>query len=357
MMNEWSINASSTWMMERRKRMMVSLVLVISLASEIMAFVPLLAPTSSSRSTVKLSPQQQPQGPWHPTTSSIGFVVVMKAAKSKKEDDDDEDEEEDNLKKQMAAVGMDQAFRQLSSLDSLLDDDNDKKPSSTSMAPLDDESKTQLLQSSQEPPSLEQEIQVFKGLLEDSERDAVDLYADVLEEMGGTPQEQIQLDEATPTQQILVQETIKPTSMSGSSDMRLPSETETQALLDQAIQEALEEARNMAPSEAARKKLSDSILDDEDIMKEIEEIFERGNEQLLASLEEIRQEQVRYVTSTLFSHTPNPSGSRNIGIYSHHFNCLGPVLSCLVLSCRIVSCCVVVIVVVWKHETIGQNKC
>jgi hypothetical protein len=39
--------------------------------------------------------------------------------------------------------------------------------------------------------------------------------------------------------------------------------------------------------------IAESILDDKEIMKEIEVIFERGNEKLMASLEEIRKEQVR----------------------------------------------------------------
>jgi hypothetical protein len=44
--------------------------------------------------------------------------------------------------------------------------------------------------------------------------------------------------------------------------------------------------------------ISKSILDDKEIMKEIEVIFERGNEKLMASLEEIRTEQVRTQTTT-----------------------------------------------------------
>lgn len=171
-----------------------------------------------------------------------------------------------------AQSGMDEAFRQLNSLDSLGDG-----PKGESTVKMDEQSKAQL--SSAEEASLEEEVRLFKGMLQDSEQDASELYSDVMKEMGGTPKaEGMPKEKRDP--EIYIQE-----RSSGSIPR---SEEDAQKFMDQAIQEALEEAKSMAPD---GRKMSDSILDDEEIMKEIEEIFEKGNEKLLASLEEIRKEQ------------------------------------------------------------------
>lgn len=169
-------------------------------------------------------------------------------------------------------TGMEEAFRQLESLDTL----RDQKAEST--VKLDEQSKAKLKADAAADPSLEEEVKLFKGMLQDSEADESELYSDVMKDMGGTPKE------APPPkkeeQEIWVQE----------SESIPRSEEDTQKFMDQAIQEALEEAKSMTP-DGISKKMSDSILDDEEIMAEIEEIFEKGNEKLLAGLQEIREEQ------------------------------------------------------------------
>jgi hypothetical protein len=226
---------------------MVSLVMLHSAA---WAFAP--------RPTLQFAPR---------TRIQRGENICVVAAKDKMNSEDEEE----------TLTGMDAAFRQLGALDSLGEKGTQ---SSTTTVQLDEASKAEL---KNEAPSLEQQVKLFKGLLEDSEQDQGDLYSDVIKEMGGTPVEQ----QFPPEQQIIVEETTLPTS--SNSDIP-PSEQDTQKFMDRAIQEALEDARKMAPGDA--RKMSDSILDDEEIMKEIEEIFERGNEKLMAGLEEIRQEQV-----------------------------------------------------------------
>jgi hypothetical protein len=231
-----------------------------------------------SRTRIRERHSRQPQ----PPTDKNCFVVAAAKAKKNSEDDDDE----------KFPTGMDAAFRQLGALDSLGDPQEGSKQKST--VQLDEQSKAELLLRGEEAPSLEQEVKLFKELLEDAEQDQGTLYSDVIKEMGGTPQPQQQQEQ--PPRQIIVEETFlleTPSSLStsSSSSFKPPTEQDTQKFMDLAIQEALEEARRMAPA-ADASKMSDSILDDEEIMKEIEEIFEKGNEKLMASLEEIRQEQV-----------------------------------------------------------------
>ena len=64
--------------------------------------------------------------------------------------------------------------------------------------------------------------------------------------------------------------------------------------MQDALQEALQQVKVNNP------RMSDSILDDQEIMREIEGIFEQGNEKLMASLEEIRREQVRGFVCLVF---------------------------------------------------------
>jgi hypothetical protein len=65
--------------------------------------------------------------------------------------------------------------------------------------------------------------------------------------------------------------------------------------MNQALQEALKEAKSKTPNELADM----NPLDDEEMMEEIKQVFEKANDELLASLEDIRKEQVR--TSLLLS--------------------------------------------------------
>jgi hypothetical protein len=68
----------------------------------------------------------------------------------------------------------------------------------------------------------------------------------------------------------------------------IPTGFKNEAFMNQAIDEALDEAKEH--SDDVVKK--ESLLDNKEIMAEIEKIFDRANDQLLQGLEEIRFEQV-----------------------------------------------------------------
>ena len=204
------------------------------------------------------------------------------AARKKRNDDDDDDDEGPK-------TGMEDAFRQFDALDSL-----GEKEGLASTVKLDDDAKAAL---KSEAASMEKEVELFTSMLGDSDQDA---YSDVMKDLGGTPKDLPPPPDKSERQISIVEGSVPSSSSttSKSSQSNIPkSEEDTEKFMNQAIQEALDEARAMSPSDAAGKKMSDSILDDEEIMKEIEEIFEKGNEKLLASLEEIRKEQVRFVTT------------------------------------------------------------
>lgn len=67
------------------------------------------------------------------------------------------------------------------------------------------------------------------------------------------------------------------------------SSSSSSVLEDPAMQQALADALQEA---SAKNPTASQALNDKEIMKEIEAIMERGNAELLESLEEIRQEQV-----------------------------------------------------------------
>merc|ERR1712038_785902 len=65
---------------------------------------------------------------------------------------------------------------------------------------------------------------------------------------------------------------------------------DTDMLMKRALEEAMDEVKSKAP-EPGRSDLTESILDDKEMMKEINAIFDRANEQLLDSIAEIKDEQ------------------------------------------------------------------
>jgi hypothetical protein len=197
--------------------------------------------------------------------------IIMSAQKDDGADGDDED---------AIVPGMADAFRQLGDLDSL-GDGEEAKPASQPIKKPTLSSPDESLPSV-EPAPPEKEVQMYKAMVQDLEDQSEDdLYSNVLADMGGSagPKE----PQASPTTSVDVIE----------SDTTLG---ETDEFMNQALNEAMKEVKLNNPS------IAESILDDKEIMKEIEVIFERGNEKLMASLEEIRQEQVRRRTTALLTH-------------------------------------------------------
>ena len=175
-------------------------------------------------------------------------------------------------------AGMAEAFRQLESLDSLgnekettedggvsLPDGIEKVDLSRVGLPTDDTTSKDA-----ETSSPEKEVQMYTDMVKDLEDQSEDqLYSDVLKDMGG--------DSATTPKSA-------PSSPAAPSP-KIDLNGDTEEFMNQALKEAMSEVKINNP------KISKSILDDQEIMKEIEEIFDRGNEKLMESLEEIRQEQ------------------------------------------------------------------
>lgn len=229
--------------MNRRCHMLLCLVVGLLVATKRISIASAFAPALSTLTTRSSLSVTVPQ-----VTRRQSTVLRFAKQDKKQSDDGDEDDEE-------VALGMEQAFEKLESLASL---DEDSVSAPPKKRPTTKETSSSSL-------PLEQEIEVYKNLVGESESKQ-DVYSDVLADMV--------------------------TEKSTSSSTSAASSTSSNILDDPAMQQALAEAMQ----EAAAKNpntASSSPLDDQEIMEEIKVIMERGNAELLASLEEIRQEQVR----------------------------------------------------------------
>jgi hypothetical protein len=199
------------------------------------------------------------------TKQSRSVTLLARADESSDDDDSAQD------------GAMADAFRQLESLDaeSLLggavgDQANLSPPPITTSISMGEGT-----MASPEPPSLETEAKVYQDYLQEVEgKSEEDMYGDMLSDMGGS---------SSPSR------SKAPTSSSSSSSVRSSSSVSNNndELWNRALEEAMEDVKLNNPG------ISDSIMDDAGFRKEIEAIFERGNDKLLESLEEIRREQVR----------------------------------------------------------------
>lgn len=233
--------------------------------------------------------------------------------------DSGEDEENDCSSQQQP--GMDEAFRLLDSMLRSMDDDEPPPLPATASSETDKQQRplnaavnkidvtaldrsALVLESSSVVQSVspEKEIAVYKLMMEELEQNVdAEAYAEVLDDLGSTVMKddvysQVLTDllgatskrptPATPAPIAAATTTVSdpPSILSGTTSSSSPS---TEQFMQVALQEALQQVRVNNP------RMNDSILDDKEIMKEIEGIFEQGNEKLMASLEEIRQEQVR----------------------------------------------------------------
>ena len=208
---------------------------------------------------------------------------------------------------------MAEAFRQLESLKSL-DDPEEYIPAPDKInvdVALADTSKTILLASTTDnaaAASPEQDFAVYRNMMEEMEvEESAVSYTEVLDELGGSA---LQTDDTY--SQIMTElggtKKMKPmsTSESFSSWTKTPrapngddvadatpksngATLSNEQLLDEALKEALNEVQLNNPQISER-----SILNDQEIMQEIESIFDRGSAQLIEGLEEIRREQVRW---------------------------------------------------------------
>lgn len=222
---------------------------------------------------------------------------------------------DDNENAQQRQPGMADAFRQLESLKSL-DDPEEYIPAPEKInvdAVLADSSTLlSLTAATASTVSPEQDFAVYKNMMQEiEEEESAVSYAEVLDELGGSA---LQTDDTY--SQIISElggtkmKSSSPSSSSSSSSFSswtkksVPEEVvdvvnstseggvslSNEQLLDDALKEALNEVQLNNPQLNER-----SILNDKEMMKEIEDIFDRGNAQLIEGLDEIRREQVRSI--------------------------------------------------------------
>jgi hypothetical protein len=179
--------------------------------------------------------------------------------------------------------GMAGAFRELDALGSLEDDD-DSQPAKMMNDSVKGFHEVDLVlpASEMKPSTPEAEVRLYKDMYIESEKGETELYADVLSDMGGTisvsKKDAPSKEENDPLELIDALE-------------RTPEDLDM--FMNNALAEALAEARAKTPEEL--KADAENALDDEEMMKEIQEVFEKANKELLASLEDIRTEQVRHL--------------------------------------------------------------
>ena len=223
---------------------------------------------------------------------------------NKKEDNDDDDAKK---------PGMDDAFRQLDELLKSSTKPEAKIPAETPKikVPLDKVEKvlkevvtdgTTTASSVLPVVSLEKEMETYKDMLQEVERnEEINAYHEIVNELGGSTQPTIFPTDDVYTDIILdlggtpsIKSTITPATVQIKSDVIIQNK-KTKDLndnynVDDIMNAALDEALKEVTIQ--NKQSTKSILDDKEIMKEIEAIFERGNEKLIESLNEIRIEQV-----------------------------------------------------------------
>ena len=178
--------------------------------------------------------------------------------------------------------GMDDAFKQLEGLQDLGGDvlsnpekEKQKEAFAKAMENLD------LKDVIDSPPEStpEKELKIYQEMASEvAEKDDTSLYSEVIGDM------QDKVTSSPSTGKGFGKPVTSATSDVLSFDRK---DKETEELFNAALEEALAEAKKKS-SERIDK---DSLLNDKEIMKEIEKIFDRANDQLMEGLDEIRQEQ------------------------------------------------------------------
>jgi NurA-like 5'-3' nuclease len=110
--------------------------------------------------------------------------------------------------------------------------------------------------------SMESEAELYKSMASELETTETDLIANVTSDLGGTPTVMPKFD---------------------------PTARDTELFLEKALEQALADAEKQAKTEFNKE----SLLDNKEIMKEIEKIFDKANDELLEGIQEMREEQVR----------------------------------------------------------------
>jgi hypothetical protein len=219
------------------------------------------------------------------------FSISAKRRDSKSDDDGEN-----------SGPGMEAAFRELEGLKSLDgDDDSSSGGIPPPMKKEQDEAFAKAIESlnlkdyvevTNPPTTLEKEVKVYQDMVSELEKtNENELYSDLLSDMGGSGNSKI--SKSIPSLASLI-----PNLSDGTSAQ------DTQKFMDKALEEALMEAE-----EKAENIDKSTVLDNKEIMKEIEAIFDNANKKLLDGLEEIRSEQVRFPLIFVKSLRYNDSGT------------------------------------------------
>jgi len=171
--------------------------------------------------------------------------------------------------------GMEDAFKELEGLQSLGDENVPERPKGKP----------------------KEKDEAFAKAIEDLDLKDIISKADA---DAATPESQLELfkdmvseiDAASSKEELIVADFKSDLEMA--DDESLPN-IDTQIFLDKAIKEALKEAKEQN-SDVDVTEAKESFLDNKEIMSENEIIFDKANDEILEELEEIRIEQVRYVT-------------------------------------------------------------
>ena len=164
--------------------------------------------------------------------------------------------------------GMEEAFRRLDELKAAFSDDSPplperKKKQDEAFAKAMQELNLKDIAPDLPEVSAESEAELYKKMASElSSATETDLIAEVKSDLGGTPTPIPKFD---------------------------PSTRENEIFLEKALDQALADAEKKAKT-AINKE---SLLDNKEIMKEIEKIFDKANAELLVGIEEMREEQVR----------------------------------------------------------------
>ncbi len=187
-------------------------------------------------------------------------------------------------------TGMEDAFSSLNELSSLGSNDDTTKVSQTNIK-ADIDLLTNLDTSSEK--SSEDEIKLYRDLMQELETEGEDgIYDNILDELS--------ISENNSKSTRVFKDVDGIGSLVNDEEEILTAvdiSQNTDELMNKALEEAMKEvsvttSENIDNIDKEIVSLPESILNDEEMMKEINAIFDRANEKLLDGISEIRQEQV-----------------------------------------------------------------
>ena len=243
------------------------------------------------------------------SSSSTAFVVrrhddihTKLFAKSPKDEDDEDDKRQ----------GMNKAFDELNTLSELDLSDESELDKALEQRKNISSSSSSSSSSTTITEAPEEELKLYGEMYAElNDKGEDQLYDDVLSELTGvdsSSEPKTDKDEAEekmkksdrPSSKIkdVEEDEIVETYEDVDNIGGIFTEEDQSEFMDRAIKEAMAEAKEAAPGQ-----LSDSILNDKEMMKEIEKVFDEANKKLLASVEDIRKEQSEMAQSKAVERT------------------------------------------------------